>query len=67
MDNGSALVAPFIGPIGQQKAAVKGKEAAAVELQWCRLRVMETGKRRRWGAVVFGGEEVEEDDTTPRG
>jgi hypothetical protein len=24
-----------------------------VELQWCRLREIETGKERRWGATVF--------------
>jgi hypothetical protein len=25
-----------------------------VELQWRRLREMETGKGRRWGAAIFG-------------
>jgi hypothetical protein len=37
-----------------------GREVAAVELQWHQLQEMETGKGRRWGASIFGGEEGEE-------
>jgi hypothetical protein len=39
---------------------VKGRKAAAVKLQWCRLREMETGKGRRWGVAVFRGEDGKE-------
>jgi hypothetical protein len=39
---------------------IKRREAVAVELQWHRLHEMKMGKGRRWGAVVFGGEEEEE-------
>jgi hypothetical protein len=60
VDNGGTLVAPFIGPLGSGRRAVKGREAVAVKLQWHRLWEMETGKGRQWGAAVFGGEEVEE-------
>jgi hypothetical protein len=31
-----------------------------VELQWRQLLEMEIGKGRRWGAIIFGGEEGEE-------
>jgi hypothetical protein len=31
-----------------------------VRLQWCQLWEMKTGKRRQWGATIFGGEEEEE-------
>jgi hypothetical protein len=31
-----------------------------VELQLCQLQETETGKGRRWGAAIFGGEEGEE-------
>jgi hypothetical protein len=39
---------------------IKGREILAVELQWHRLREMEMGKVRRWGATIFRGEEGEE-------
>jgi hypothetical protein len=39
---------------------VKEREAVAIELQWHRLREMETVKERGWGAAVFGGKEGEE-------
>jgi hypothetical protein len=31
-----------------------------MELQWHRLREVETGKGRRWGVAIFEGEEAEE-------
>jgi hypothetical protein len=31
-----------------------------MELQWRQLLEMETGKGRRWGVTIFGGEEGEE-------
>jgi hypothetical protein len=34
IDNGDALVTPFIGSSGDRRRAVKDREAAAVELQW---------------------------------
>jgi hypothetical protein len=33
VDNGGALVTPFIGSLGSGRWAVKGREATAVELQ----------------------------------
>jgi hypothetical protein len=33
VDNRGALVVPFIGSLGSGRRAVKGREAAAVELQ----------------------------------
>jgi hypothetical protein len=46
VDNGGALVAPFIGSYGGGRRAVKGREATAVELQWRRLPKMGKGKGR---------------------
>jgi hypothetical protein len=38
VDNGGALIAPFIGSQGGRRRAVKAREVAAVELQWRQLR-----------------------------
>jgi hypothetical protein len=46
----------FYMAVGRQK--VKGREVAAVELQWCWLWEIEMGKGRRWGAVIFEGDEA---------
>jgi hypothetical protein len=59
IDNGVALVLSFIGSYGDIRRAVKGREAVTVKLQFRRLWEMKTGKGRRWGAVIFGGEEGE--------
>jgi hypothetical protein len=60
VDNGGALIMPFIESYGGGRWAVKGREVMAMKLQLHRLREMEMGKERRWGANVFGGEEREE-------
>jgi hypothetical protein len=54
VDNRGALVVPFIGSLGSGRRAVKGREAAAVELQWRRLWEMEM-RKRRWAAADFRG------------
>jgi hypothetical protein len=46
VDNGGALVMPFIGLLGSGRRAVKGRETVAVELQWRLLREMKMGKGR---------------------
>jgi hypothetical protein len=38
---------------------IKGREVPAVELQWRRLREMEMGKVRRWGATILEGKRGE--------
>jgi hypothetical protein len=43
MDNGGALIMPFIGSKGGGRRAVKGREAVMVELLWRQLQEMETG------------------------
>jgi hypothetical protein len=58
VDNVGALSMPFIGQYDIGRRAVKGREAVMVEFQW--RREIETGKGRRWGAIIFGGEEGEE-------
>jgi hypothetical protein len=60
VDNGDSLIEPFIGPLGGGRRAVKWRELASVEFQWCQLREMEMGKGRRWGAAIFGGGEGQE-------
>jgi hypothetical protein len=47
VDNGGALAVTFIGSYGSGRRAIKGREAAAVELQWCRLWEMEMGNERQ--------------------
>jgi hypothetical protein len=58
VDNVGALSMPFIGQYDIGRRAVKGREAVMVEFQW--RREIETGKGRRCGAIIFGGEEGEE-------
>jgi hypothetical protein len=60
VDNGGALVAPFIDPQGGERRAVRGRKVVTVQLEWHWLWEMETGKGMQWGVTVFEGEEGEE-------
>jgi hypothetical protein len=60
VDNVDVLVTSFIGPYDGGMWVVKGREAAAMVPQWCRLRDMKIGKGRCWGVTVFRWEEGKE-------
>jgi hypothetical protein len=46
VDNGGALIGPFILSLGSRRRVVKGRDATVVELQWCRLWEIKMGKER---------------------